>query len=160
MTLKFSKGPSVILNSGSLNQSSLGKVDKFNNYSTCYVVGVGNRSFQELKRIVTQLIEDNLLNKGVKMPWRVDEKTNMVSIIASSKKPVPILKHDDTKAETSEVRDGDFCKVNITPSAYKVMEEAKFRLPDGSMGQQFTEKHGVKLFLNGIKLLSSDEELF
>jgi hypothetical protein len=158
--LNFFKGPSVILNSGSLNQSTLGKTDKYGKYSTAYVMGVGNRSFRELKRIVDQLIEDNNI-KTDRRPWRVDDKTNMVSVFASSNKIVPVLSHDEKKVDVSEARDGDFCKLNVTPSAYIMEETATFRMPDGSLAQQQNQKTGVKLFLNGIKLLEpNDEELF
>lgn len=159
--MNFSKGPSLILNSGSLNASSLTVQDKFGKYSTGYVVGKGNRSFIELKRIIDQLIKDNKL-VGVKMPWIEDENTGMVSIFSSNKKVIPVLTNDDKKADAKLVRDGQFCKLNVTPAAYCMEEVVAFRLPDGSTGTQEVKKTGVKLFLNGIKLLDNqqDEELF
>ena len=159
--MELFKGPSVILNSGSINASSLGKADKFGKYSTGYVVGKGNRSFLELRRIVDQLIKNRYLS-GVKLPWIEDESTGMVSIFSSNKKVIPIITNDEKKADVSLVRDGTFCKLNVTPAAYEMSEVVAFRLPDGSHGTQEVKKAGVKLFLNGIKLLDNqqDEELF
>ena len=147
--MKFSRGPAVILNSGSLDNCFLSKKDKFGRYVIQYVVGIGNRSFVELKRITEQLMADNGMT-GKKFPWTVNEATNMVTIQATSKIKVPIV-----GAKT--LGDGDFCKVNVTPSAYSIQERSVFRLPDGSTGEQFTAKSGVKLFLNGLKAVEQTE---
>lgn len=150
MTCTFSKGQSIILNSGSLNQSSLGKPDKYGKYSTAYVMGLGNRSFQELKKMVARMTE----GKDYKMPWRVDENTNMVSVFASNVKPIPV------DGDADRARDGEFCKINVTPATYAFDELVNYRLPDGSAGKNSVRREGVKLFLNGVKTTTKDEELF
>ena len=157
-TLSFFKGPSLILNSGSLNYACIATPDKFNKFSTYYVVGKGNRSFKELKRIVNQLIEDSKL-KATKMPWLIDETTSMVSVFASSKNPVPVI-DGGAKTDMKQARDGDFCKINVTPAVYEFEEVVSFRLPDGTMGQNLVKKTGVNLYLNGVMLLDTDQDLF
>jgi len=150
--MKFSNGPSVILNSGSIDICNIHKVDKYGRHGISYVVGEHNRSFQELRRIINELIIANDLGE-IKTPW--SQKNKMIHLYMSNKKNVPIVDGDTVKP-------GDFCKVNVTPSAYIMQERSVFRLPDGSTGENFTTKKGIKLFLNGIKVLEpvSEEDLF
>ena len=152
--MEFSKGPAIILNSGSLDNCFLSKKDKFGRYAVQYIVGVGNRSFKELKRIVEQLIKENGLGSA-KVPWTVNESTNMVTIRAANSKQVPIVGAD-------KLTNGEFCKMNVTPSTYSIKERAVFRLPDGSTAENFNTKKGVNLFLNGLKAMDpiDEEDLF
>lgn len=158
-----SKGPSIIVNSGSLDHVNLTKPDKFNRYSVRYVVGVNNRSFLELKRIVSELCQKEGL-KNPKLPWIEDERTQMVSMLASSKNLIPVVGADEKKADLKLAADGVFCKVNVTPSVYKITQPSSYVTPDGMRHAIEHTDEGVKLFLNGIKLIQEQpttiEDLF
>jgi hypothetical protein len=149
----------VILNSGSLNNASLTKTGKFDRYSTQYVVGQGNRSYRELVRICDELIAKAGLNSP-KLPWKLDERTGMVTISASSKKPVPVADSLGKKVEATVARDGEFCKINVTPSAYRIEEPSSYVTPDGLRHSVVNTKEGISLFLNGVKLVEEATELF
>jgi hypothetical protein len=159
--VNFSKGPSIILNSGTVDHVYLSALDKFGRYSLVYVVGIGNRSFRELDRICKELIEKEGM-KNPSVPWTVDPKTNMVSIRANCKKDVPVSDIDGKKVSVDKVSNGIFCKINITPSAYSIQETSTYLTPDGVRHLATHNKEGIKLFLNGVKLIDtvSIEEMF
>ncbi len=153
------KGPTVILNSGSLNNASITKLDKFSRYSTQYVVGQGNRSYRELVRICEELASKAGI-KSPKLPWKHDISTGMVTISASSKKPVPVADSLGKKVASTQARDGEFCKISVTPSVYKIEEPSSYVTPDGIRHSVVNTKEGISLFLNGVKLVEETTELF
>ena len=162
MTSSNKKGSTIILNSGSLNHVCLSKADKFGKFSLYYIVGQGNRSFRELERISMELCKTEGI-ENPKLPWKIDEKTGMASIIAASRNAVPLADSAGNKVDPKLARNGEFCKISVTPSTYHIEEQSSYVTPDGLRHPTVNVKEGVNLFLNGVKLIdntTTPEELF
>jgi len=157
------KGPAMILNSGSVSDTNLTNTDKYGRYTLKYTVGMGNSSFLALNDVINSLMERNTENPGmVKIPWTVDEDTNMVTVKVTSRKKPPVMDVDKRVISSSELRDGDFCKINVTPYYYEHAENINIPLPNGDRHDMVCMKLGVALFLNGVMKLSGEsvEDLF
>lgn len=156
------KGPSLILNSGSVDNVSLSSPDKFGNYSLTYSVGIYNKTFVELKRICDELAKGNDYNmdaSNFRKPWTVDTSTNMVKIRVNNKRAPAILNQDKKQIDVKLVRDGSFAKINITPFLYVMTERSSYVDPSGKRVVFTQPNHGIKLYFNGL-MLTQTEELF
>ena len=156
------RGPSIIINSGSVSRVHIREPDRFKKFSLIYTVGVGNATFQVLKDICERLaIKNNREIKGVKFPWKEDD--GMVEIRCASKKRPAVMDHEKRTIPSDEIRDGNFCKLNLTPFYYTMDDSSWVILPDGSRRMNKNKKKGITLFLNGVMLMSgenSGEDLF
>ena len=164
---KFSdkqKGPSIILNSGSVANINLSNTNKYGKYDLRYVVGIGNLSYTALTDTCERLaIKNNRKIAGVKMPWHLDEQTKMVTIRASGKQRPPVMDTDKRVIPANSIKDGDFAKINVTPCYYEMKDTGSYILPDGTRQVHTEVNKGITLFLNGVLLLSgqgTEEELF
>jgi hypothetical protein len=157
------KGPSVILNSGSVANTNLSNTNKFGKYGLDYVVGKGNATFKALTDVVDRLVAKHKGDANTKRPWSLNESTGMVTIKTSSKRCPPVMDEEKRVIPRNSVKDGDFTKVNLTPLYYEMEETGSYVLPDGSRKVHKHTKKGVSLMLNGVLLLSgqgTEEELF
>lgn len=157
-------GKTHILNSGSVDNTYLSDTSKYGKYCVWYVVGKNNLSYKKLIDACERLaIKNNRAVAGVRMPWKLDEKTDMVTIKTSSLKRPAVMDAEKRVIPSNSVKDGDFTKVNVTPFYYEREESGSYVMPDGTRQVHVNVQKGITLFLNGVLLLSgqgTEEDLF
>ncbi len=158
------KGSAIILNSGSVANTELTNPNKYGKYHLQYVVGAGNPTYLLLIDICERLaIKNNRKVAGVKMPWKVDEETNMTTLSSSGKMRPAVMDMNKRVIPAESVKDGDFVKINVTPWYYELEEVSSYLDPDGNRVGHTEIIKGITLILNGVLLLSgqgTEEELF
>jgi len=163
MSKTFSKdqlGPSIILNSGSVSDTTLSHMNNYGKYSLKYNIGVNNQSFQALKKIVSDLIRINTQEFSVRLPWLETDK--MVVLNTSSRKKPATMDNTKQAIVSSAIKDGDFVKVNVTPMYWEMEDNSVVLLPTGERQVVEHTNRGVTLMLNGVMLMSEhkEEDLF
>lgn len=156
---KHIHGPSIILNDGSLQNTSLSTPNQFGKHSLVYYVYQSNRSYLELVKIIDNMLkrqgfEDGIGTDHITLPWKLGKGKDKdhVLILASTKSTVPVIDWQGNKVAVNEARDGVSCKVNIKPSFYDTSKQVVYRTPDGTTGTSTVSNIGVTLMLNGVML--------
>lgn len=156
---EFINGPAVILNSGSISDHALTNPNNYGKYSLVYTVGMNNESFLELKRVCTDMLkQEGIEPEEIKLPWRLDEKTKMIGVRASSKNKPPIVDTDNRLVNSRSMTAGMFCKINVRPGVYRRNEVSEYLNPvTYEQVKEETVITGVMLMLNGLKLYGEEE---